>query len=50
MAGDRNVVVGGSLPGTDIPAQLLENGSLEWQLEDEVIAGNECTWSFKISF
>jgi alpha-L-fucosidase len=50
VAGDRVTVVGGNSSGVVVPSKKAGNGSLMLSLSDEVLAGDEFAWSFKIDF
>ncbi|KAI5362477.1 Putative glycoside hydrolase, family 29, glycoside hydrolase superfamily [Septoria linicola] len=48
LEGDRITVVGGEASGSVVPSRLLDNGSLELTVSDEVRAADEYSWVFKI--
>lgn len=50
ISGDQITVVGGNMSGSVVPSRLLSNGSLELSISDAVVAGDEYSWVFKISF
>lgn len=50
VEGDEVVVVGGGRAGTVVPSRLLENGSLELTVSEEVRNADRYSWVFKIPF
>lgn len=50
LAGDRVEVIGGKSANTVVPAELLANGSLVLDIPEDVMAGDEFAWTFKIPF
>ncbi|PPJ54741.1 hypothetical protein CBER1_06871 [Cercospora berteroae] len=49
VQGDEIRVVGGNMSGTVVPSRLLENGSLELRVSEEVRDADMYSWVFKIA-
>ena len=47
---DKVTVVGGHMSGTTVPARLLDDGSLQLDIADEVKKADQYAWVFKIPF
>lgn len=50
VSGDEVIVVGGNVSGTVVPSQVLDTGSLELTISDEVREADQYAWVFKIPF
>ena len=50
LAGDNVTVIGGNMSGTVVPSKMLANGSVAFNLTDEVIAADQYAWVFKIPY
>ncbi|KAK7755056.1 hypothetical protein SLS62_002871 [Diatrype stigma] len=50
VPGDQVTVVGGNASGTAVPSQLLDDGSLQLTISDEVKEADRYAWAFKIPF
>ncbi|KAI6529597.1 hypothetical protein MCOR10_003667 [Pyricularia oryzae] len=50
LDGDKVVVVGGALAGTEVPAALNADGTVGLSLSDEVVAADDYVWVFKIQY
>jgi alpha-L-fucosidase len=50
VEGDQVTVVGGKMAGAVVPSRLLENGSLELTVSDDVRDADLYSWVFKIPF
>ena len=50
VPGDKVIVVGGTMNGTVVPAQLLSNGSLQITVSDVIRDSDQYSWVFKIPF
>jgi alpha-L-fucosidase len=50
VSGDNITVVGGNMSGTIVPSRLLDNGSLEITVSEDVAKADKWAWVFKIPF
>ncbi|KAK3700557.1 hypothetical protein LTR37_015885 [Vermiconidia calcicola] len=50
VEGDKVEVVGGKMAGTVVPSRMMENGSLELTISEDVRGADKYSWVFKIPF
>ena len=48
--GDDVVIVGGNMAGEVVPSRQLEDGSIELEVSDDVVAADQWVWVFKIPY
>lgn len=50
LPGDTVTVIGGAQNGAKVPASKDNNGNLVLTLNDAIIGGDKCVWTFKIAY
>lgn len=50
ISGDQVTVVGGNMPGSVVPSELLANGSLRLNVSDDLRGADQYAWVFRISY